>query len=155
MTLEQALDKALSGSGLNWVRVSPTTISISKQPRATKPPKGKAKAPSAQEQQASERHEVRELEKLVVVGSRLGTSPVESALPIKVITRDQIDRSGVGNIAQVLSYLSEVSINNVGDRNIGVGDGVMDGGNTMIGRAHVCTSVNNAHLVCLLLLEKK
>src|SRR3546814_3080732 len=28
MTLEQALDKALSGSGLNWVRVSPTTISI-------------------------------------------------------------------------------------------------------------------------------
>src|SRR3546814_6672724 len=58
MTLEQTLDKALSGSGLNWVRVSPTTISISKQPRATKPPKGKAKAPSAQEQQASERHEV-------------------------------------------------------------------------------------------------
>src|SRR3546814_2609949 len=40
------------------------------------------------------------------------------------------DLLGVGNIAQVLSYLSEVSINNVGDRNIGVGDGVMDGGNT-------------------------
>src|SRR3546814_6983575 len=105
MTLEQALDKALSGSGLNWVRVSPTTISISKQPRATKPPKGKAKAPSAQEQQASERHEVREHEKLVVVGSRLGTSPAESALPIKVRTRHKIDRSGVGNIAQVLSYI--------------------------------------------------
>src|SRR3546814_936097 len=47
-----------------------------------------------------------------------------------VCSSDLIDRSGVGNIAQVLSYLSEVSINNVGDRNIGVGDGVMDGGNT-------------------------
>src|SRR3546814_10739276 len=54
MTLEQALDKALSGSGLNWVRVSPTTISISKQPRATTPPQGKAKAPSAQEQRSEE-----------------------------------------------------------------------------------------------------
>src|SRR3546814_19151985 len=101
MTLDQALDKALSGSGLNWVRVSPTTISISKQPSATKPPQGKAKAPSAQEHQASERHEVRELEKLVVVGSRLVTSPVESELPIKVITPDNLDRKGVDNIPQV------------------------------------------------------
>src|SRR3546814_7268063 len=109
MTLEQALDKALSGSGLNWVRVSPTTISISKQPRATKPPKGKAKAPSAQDQQASERHEVRELEKLVVVGSGFGTSPVETALPIKVITLDPIGRSGVGIIPQASSYLRSQS----------------------------------------------
>ena len=30
MTLEQALDKALGGSGLNWTRVSPSTISIRK-----------------------------------------------------------------------------------------------------------------------------
>src|SRR3546814_20478917 len=54
MTLEQALDKALSGSGLNWVRVSTTTISISKQPRDTKTPKGKTKATSAPKQQANE-----------------------------------------------------------------------------------------------------
>src|SRR3546814_20877708 len=77
MPLEQALDKALSGSGLNWVRVSPTTISISKQPRATKPPKGKATAPSAPEQQARERPEVRELEQLVVVGPISDTPPVQ------------------------------------------------------------------------------
>ena len=131
MTLEQALDTALSGSGLSWARVNPTTISISKQPAATKPPKGKAKASSAGEPQASERHEVKELEKLVVVGSRLGVSPIDSAMPIKVITRDQIDQSGAGSIAQVLSLLPEVSISNDGDTpvgNIGGGSGLSNRG---------------------------
>src|SRR3546814_2871395 len=46
---------------------------------------------------------VQELDDVIVVGSRLGTSPVESAMPIKVTNREQIDRSGAGNIAQVRS----------------------------------------------------
>src|SRR3546814_907549 len=72
---------------------------------------------------------VQELDDVIVVGSRLGTSPVESAMPIKVINREQIDRSGAGNIAQVLSYLSEVSVNNNGDISIGLGNGIGGGGN--------------------------
>lgn len=54
-------------------------------------------------------------EDIVVVGSRLGSTPVESALPIKVLDREQIDRSGATNIAQALSLLPEVSVNNNGD----------------------------------------
>src|SRR3546814_3183727 len=72
---------------------------------------------------------VQELDDVIVVGSRLGTSPVESARPIKVINREQIERSGAGNIAQVLSYLSEVSVNNNGDISIGLGYGIGGGGN--------------------------
>jgi iron complex outermembrane receptor protein len=52
---------------------------------------------------------------VVVVGSRLGGTAVESALPVRVITRADIDRSGAGTIAQVLSLLPEVSITNGGD----------------------------------------
>lgn len=130
MTLESALDKALRGSGLNWTRVSPNTISIQKRPGSPTPPKEKAKTSSGQDPQASEQPEVKEFEEMVVVGSRLGGSPVESALPIKVITREQIDRSGAGSIAQMLSYLPEVPINNDADRAILVQSGIAEGGNT-------------------------
>src|SRR3546814_14782913 len=71
---------------------------------------------------------VQELDDVIVVGSRLGTSPVESAMPIKVINREQIDRSGAGNLAQVLSYLSDVSVNNNGDISLGLGNGIGGGG---------------------------
>src|SRR3546814_14542827 len=67
---------------------------------------------------------VQELDDVIVVGSRLGTSPVESAMPIKVINRAQIDRSGAGNIAQVLSYLLEVSVYNNGDLSFCLGNSI-------------------------------
>ncbi len=58
----------------------------------------------------------KDVSEVTVVGSRLGGVPVESAMPVKVITRDDIERSGASNIAQVLSLLPEVSMNNSGDR---------------------------------------
>lgn len=65
---------------------------------------------------------------VVVVGSRLETgSPVDRAMPVRVITREQIDRSGAGTIAEVFRYVPEVSVNNVGDTNIGATPGSGDG----------------------------
>lgn len=118
MTLEQALDRALSGSGLGWIRVNATTVSIYGKPDGGKRDR-KPSRPEHGPEQGSQRNDVGELDEVVVVGSRLGGSPVESAMPIKVITREDIDRSGAGNIAQALMYLSEMSLNSGGDREIG------------------------------------
>lgn len=55
-----------------------------------------------------------EVEEIVVVGSRLGSSPTESAVRVEVLDREQIDRSGATTVAQALSLLPEVSVNNYG-----------------------------------------
>src|SRR3546814_1264372 len=49
------------------------------------------------------RKPVVDIEKLTVVGSRLGVLPTNSALPVKLIDRSEIERSGASSIAQVLS----------------------------------------------------
>ncbi len=133
LTVGQALDKALRGTGLGWTQVNPTTISIKKRAPATTRPNQKdtdAKPRSGSSTSADPGSSVQDLEELVVVGSRLGTSPVESAMPIKVITREQIDRSGASSIAQALTYLPEVPINSLGDRPFRGGTGVPGSGNT-------------------------
>lgn len=127
LTVQQALDKALKGTNLSWTQVNPTTISIKKKtlaPQRSNQEDTSITPPSASSRSVDSSRDVQELEKMVVVGSRLGTSPVESAMPIRVITHEQIDRSGAGNIAQALSYLSEVSVNSTGDRNIGSNNGL-------------------------------
>src|SRR3546814_10110561 len=58
------------------------------------------------------RKPVVDIEKLTVVGSRLGVLPTNSALPVKLIDRSEIERSGASSIAQVLSQLPEVSVSN-------------------------------------------
>lgn len=130
LTLEQALDRVLKGTDLTWSRVNQATVSIQRKRTSKK------SAPSTKRTDAlppgkeiGQQQPIEDIESVVVVGSRLGTSPVESAMPIKVITRDDIDRSGAGSIAQVLTYLSEVPINNGGDRDIST-TVVLEGGNT-------------------------
>ena len=129
LTNGAALERLLKGSGIRWERVNGSTYVLKDLKKAEKD-EPVASPPISNPTKSKRAEEVDDLEKIIVVGSRLGTSPVESAMPIKVITREDIDRSGGGNIAQVLSYLSEVSNNNNGDRNIGVGDGIASGGNT-------------------------
>lgn len=121
MTLEQALDRALAGSELRWTRVSPTTVTIQKAGPGMKAPASGDKPASTPRTppRTGERGDVAELDKVVVVGSRLGSTPSESALPVTVITRDEIERSGAGSIAQMLSYMSEVSVNGGVDGSIG------------------------------------
>ena len=115
-----ALTRLLGGTGLSSERVNDKTYVLKvTSVQAPTPRKSVTKDAPAADAEPSKEDEAKELETMVVVGSRLGTSPVESAMPLKVITRDDIDRSGAGNIAQALSYLSEVSLNNTGDREIG------------------------------------
>lgn len=131
LTVGQALDRALAGSGLRWTRVGGTTIRIekgaAKPPASRKPAGSKAKGGGEAKPDGSA---VKDIDNLVVVGSRLGGSPVESAMPIKVITREDIDRSGAASIAQMLTYLPEVPINNGEDRAITGLSSIAEGGNT-------------------------
>ncbi len=123
---QEVLTRLLKGTDVQWERVNGGTIVL--KPNASRRRDEPKAVPSNKSVPADAHTSVQDLEEMVVVGSRLGTSPVESAMPIKVITREDIDRSGAGNIAQALSYLSEISLNNTGDSEIG-GAGLI-GGNT-------------------------
>src|SRR3546814_13964607 len=99
MTLEQALNRALGGSGLGWTRVNATTVTIQKSPSTT--PKWKEDKPTSRSVPVTDDEaRVAELETLVVVGSRLSGA---EALPVIVIGRGDIERTGASSIAQVLS----------------------------------------------------
>jgi iron complex outermembrane receptor protein len=128
---QAALKKLLQGTGLAWDVVNESMYVLRKTAPATRAdPSSNSPGAVVLPPLGDREKDVQELEKMVVVGSRLGTSPVESAMPIKIITREDIDRSGAGNIAQALTYLSEVPLNSTGDREIGLGTGLADGGNT-------------------------
>ena len=128
---QQALDLLLRDNGIVWEAVN-SSMYVLRQGKPEKRAKSRAflKSSPSRSQSAESKNSVTELADIVVVGSRLGTSPVESVMPIRVITREDIDRSGASNIAQALSYLSEASVNSNGDRPIGSGDGVQYGGST-------------------------
>src|SRR3546814_6059254 len=92
MTLEQALNRALGGSGLGWTRVHATTVTIQKSPSTT--PKWKEDKPTSRSVPVTDDEaRVAELEKLVVVGS--GLSGAEG-MPVIVIGREAIERSAIG-----------------------------------------------------------
>lgn len=130
LTVGQALDRALSGSGLRWKRVGETTIAIEKDAGNHAPSREPAAVKPKADPVESREGAAKNMDKLVVVGSRLGSSPVESAMPIKIITRDDIDRSGASSIAQMLSYLPEVPINNGEERAISGLSALSEGANT-------------------------
>lgn len=129
---QQALGLLLKNKEITWDAVSPTMYVLrpGRIEERARPKDNPARESSRQSKPYDDSEGVKELADIVVVGSRLGSSPVESAMPIRVITREDIDRSGAGNIAQALSYLSEVSVNSSGDRPIGAGDGIQYGGST-------------------------
>lgn len=120
LTLDQALDRVLKGTGLAWKRVNATTISIQKKPVAKKPPSEQAQVTPIQAGSGNVgQQDVEDMDSVIVVGSRLSTSPMESALPIRVLTRDDIQRSGATSVAQALANLSEISVTSQGDRSVG------------------------------------
>ena len=120
MTLEQALNRVLHESGLGWTRVNGATVSIQKKSasKGAVPQKTSVAQPRSVPE-VGRKQDVEDIDTVVVVGSRLSTSPMESALPIRILTRDDIQRSGATSVAQALTYLSEVSVNSQGDRSLG------------------------------------
>lgn len=120
LTPKDALERLLSGTSISIERVNEKTYVLKMAPAR---PSGASSSSSASKPRGksteSEASEVNELERMVVVGSRLGVSPYDAMSMAKVIDRDEIEKSGASNIAQVLSNLSEVSVNNSGDSSTG------------------------------------
>lgn len=111
LTPAAALRRMLKGTGLGWSAANPTTFVLHREGKArTKAtvPAGAAAPPAAKPEQTA-------LQDVMVVGSRLGASQYESAQPVVMISREDIERSGAGSIADVLAQRPEVSINNIGD----------------------------------------
>lgn len=61
---------------------------------------------------------------IIVVGTRLGDNTDDSAQPTKVITAQQIERSGAISVSQLLNRLPEVSFSSDGSVNNGFSAGV-------------------------------
>lgn len=121
LTPAQALTRMLEGTGLAWDAVNDTTFVLRRATGAPATASPAAPAPAAAPA-APASEDITELEDVLVVGSRLGAAQYESAQPVILITREDIDRSGAGSIAQVLSTRPEVSVNNNGDNAISAGD---------------------------------
>lgn len=124
LSWRQVLDALLRDSGLEWDNANESTIVIRQKSAPDNAPKPDNPAPATTS--AQQRPEpVKEMERMTVVGSRLGVHPSDSALPVKVISREEIERTGASSIAQVLRYLPEVSVSNAPSGNIGMAGGFL------------------------------
>lgn len=85
LTVEQALERALAGSGLRARRAANGAFVIERV------------------QQSSSAEGQERVDKIIVVGSRVGERVLPSALPVSVITRDDIDAFGFNTVSEVLS----------------------------------------------------
>src|SRR3546814_17682548 len=106
-TWRAALERLLAGSDLEWRVINDATIVIKKRTTpATSPSPPMGVSAEAKHKGGVKEQNVQELDDVIGVGSRLGTSPVESTMPIKVINREQTERFSAGKIAPKLSSLS-------------------------------------------------
>lgn len=118
MSLRDALDKLLQGTPLIFLETAPNTITV-------KPPtgvSGQLRDTTAELYSAHSQSQVgagtapnepaspsQELDQVVVVGTRLRQSAKDSAVPVQVYTRQQIDASGTSSITDFLNTLPDVS----------------------------------------------
>jgi len=143
LAAEEALKKLLTGTGLTYRILDERTIAVVRPtPTASRRPfddpsaqgesrrpvrlaqfvpssggdstTGDTSKPSSATQPDSNADEV------VVVGSRLAGPIGESAQPVRLITRNEIDRSGATSVPQVLNMLPEVAFNSTGSTTQGV-----------------------------------
>jgi len=65
---------------------------------------------------SAEESEIREMERIRVTGSRIGRVDLESANPVQTIEREQIERSGITSVADLLQEMSiaGASLNQLG-----------------------------------------
>lgn len=109
LTLQQALDKALKGTGLTWEKVSPTTVTIKAKAsvpaapvQATKPPSDAVTEVPAQKPQ-----DVTTLPEILVKGSRSLNVDIprtqDDIQPYVVFEREDLDLSQATNIEEFLT----------------------------------------------------
>ncbi len=61
-------------------------------------------------------HELRQVEQLVVIGSRLAATDIRGLLPVLVMDRQAIERSGVNTVAEVMQQLPMGNAGSFSDR---------------------------------------
>lgn len=112
LTLQQALDKALKGSGLTWTLVNPTTVSIRKESPAPKtpsvpPPTTNTSANRKVASLASTDQNISTLPEILVKGSRSLNADIarteDDIQPYVVFSREDIDLSQASNIEEFLN----------------------------------------------------
>jgi iron complex outermembrane receptor protein len=126
LTAVQALAMLLEGSGLLAVSNGKNTVAVRPKrsqgsapivtPDATllaqapPPPAQSAQDTQEEEDAAPRAGEVVEMERMVVTGSRLKRIEADSALPVNIYTKEDIERSGQPDVGRFLSTLNEVSM---------------------------------------------
>lgn len=110
LTLQQAMDKALNGTGLTWTLVNPTTVSIRKKaPKAPVPPSPTTSSPAdgRAASLASADQNISTLPEILVKGSRSLNADVarteDDIQPYVVFSREDIDLSQASNIEEFLN----------------------------------------------------
>lgn len=108
LTWREALQRLLSGTGLTWGFVNDTTVVIRKAEQASAPAAAPRTAPAE-----PEAARVTDLGKLVVTGTFLrGATPASLASPIRVVGREEIDRSGYATTGEVIRSLPQAFAGN-------------------------------------------
>lgn len=111
LSTRQALDKALAGTGLTYEFLNPGTVVLKKgaAPASApdRPPSAPVKKPAsgaATPQQATNLDTVR------VTGSRLKRSEFEGASPVIRIDRQEIERTGVSTVRELMNSIPQAAV---------------------------------------------
>jgi outer membrane receptor protein involved in Fe transport len=103
-TVNQALDKVLSGSGLTHRNTRGGVITVARAQETTAPAKP-APAPKPAPAAAESPTETQDLAAVQVTGSRIKRSEIEGPSPVTVITAQQIEAEGHGTVFEALESL--------------------------------------------------
>ena len=100
-------------------------------------------------QVAAQTTDTQKLEKVEITGSSIKRVQAEGALPVQVITRQELDRAGIATVEQLLS---QISVNGNGFDNLASNTDVAAGaqrGNSGISAANLRSQGSNATLILL------
>lgn len=110
LSTTQALDKALAGTGLTYEFLNPGTVVLKKASSATAPAAAPSVPARRADSDAQATEPVADLARTRVTGSRLKRSEFETASPVIVIDRAEIDRAGFSTVRELVNTLPQASV---------------------------------------------
>lgn len=104
LTLQDALQKVLAGTGLTWGTVNGNTIVIRRAEAPSRPAK---QSPAQSQAGIAQGEEAVELEKMIVTGSRIRRAEIEGPSPVIFLTRQDLARTGRSTVGDALATLPQ------------------------------------------------